>query len=111
MNSNLFAFKAENFAQLHHKHVIIYFDNLEIFCFKKKSVYLYTRDIFGNGYIVAYYLGEFLLMLDIDGSKHTKTTKTNRKSTLVQSRVRTVFPIKCLLTDILLGTTQSLLSL
>lgn len=110
MNSNLFTFKAGNFAQLHHhKHFTIYFDNLETFCFKKKkkSVNLYTRDICGNGYIVVYHLGEFLMMLDIDSSKHTKNTKTNRKPSLVQSRIRTVLPRKWLFTDILLGATKA----
>lgn len=68
-------------------------------------------EICGNGYIVVYYLGEFLLMLDTDGSKHTKNTETKRKPTLVQSRIRTVFPTRWLFTDILLGSTQSLLSI
>lgn len=74
---------------------------------KKKSVNLYTRDICGNGYIVVYHLGEFLLILDTDSSKHTKTTETNRKPSLVQSRIRTVLPRKWLFTDILLGATKA----
>lgn len=103
MNSNLFAFKAENFAQLHHKKQSFIFIILKYSASKKKSVNLYTRDICGNGYIVLHYLGELLLMLDIDGSKHTKTTVTNRKTTLAQSRIRTVFPTKWLFTQSLLS--------
>lgn len=44
---------------------------------------MHTRDICCNSYIVIYHLGRFLLMLDMDGLKHTKTTQTDMKPTLV----------------------------